>query len=166
VARIEANAWNVTASTTSSVYGLVKDQWGKEIFGNTLVHCLVLDEASQMNLPESTIAALPLAMDGAVIVVGDHRQMPPIVKNDWSNEPRRTFAAFKAYESLFTSLLPLATGIIRFEESFRLHAEMAEFLRREIYEQDKINYHSLQDGVLSVLPPGDSFIDAVIHTIR
>jgi predicted RecB family nuclease len=162
VARIEANAWNVTASTTSSVYGLVKDQWGKEIFGNTLVHCLVLDEASQMNLPESTIAALPLAMDGAVIVVGDHRQMPPIVKNDWSNEPRRTFAAFKAYESLFTSLLPLATGIIRFEESFRLHAEMAEFLRREIYEQDKINYHSLQDGVLSVLPPGDSFIDAVL----
>ena len=32
--------------------------------------------------------------------------------------------------------------MIKFEESFRLHADMAEFLRREIYQQDGIPYHS------------------------
>ena len=36
-----------------------------------------------------------------LIVVGDHRQMPPIVKHDWEHEPRRTFQEFRAYESLF-----------------------------------------------------------------
>ena len=37
-----------------------------------------------MNLPEAVMAALPLTPDGQLIVVGDHRQMPPIVKHDWA----------------------------------------------------------------------------------
>ena len=48
------------------------------------------------------MAALPLKPDGHLIVVGDHRQMPPIVKHDWDGEPRRTFKEFRSYESLFS----------------------------------------------------------------
>ena len=36
--------------------------------------------------------------------------------------------------------------MIRFAESFRLHAAMAEFLRQEVYRHDGIAYHSQQDG--------------------
>ena len=36
-----------------------------------------------MNLPEAVMAALPLKPDAPLVVVGDHRQMPPIVKHDW-----------------------------------------------------------------------------------
>ena len=95
-----------------------------------------------MNLPEAVMAALPLTPDGQLIVVGDHRQMPPIVKHDWDGEPRRTFQEYRSYESLFTTLLPLEPPMIQFAESFRLHADMAEFLRREVYRHDGIAYHS------------------------
>jgi len=161
---IEASNWGVVASTPGGIYGLVKERWPKALFGQRLAHCLVLDEASQMNIPEAVMAALPLAPGGTVIVVGDHRQMPPIVKNDWNNEPRRTFQEFKSYESLFLALLPIATGLIQFEESFRLHADMAEFLRREIYVKDGIDYHSNKHDLIDEIPVGDSFVAAVLSS--
>ena len=110
---------------------------------------LVLDEASQMNLPEAIMAALPLKADAPVVVVGDHRQMPPIVKHDWDAEARRTFHQFQVYESLFDTLRAKHPPIIRFAESFRLHAAMAEFLREEVYRHDGIAYHSKRTDVYS-----------------
>ena len=62
---------------------MLKQKWPKDVFGHELCDLLVLDEASQMNLPEAVMAALPLKPDAPLIVVGDHRQMPPIVKHDW-----------------------------------------------------------------------------------
>ena len=76
------------------------------LLGHSLCHCLVLDEASQANLPEAIMAALPLDPAGQLVVVGDHRQMPPIVKHDWAREPRRTFQEYQAYASLFEMLRP------------------------------------------------------------
>jgi hypothetical protein len=159
---IEASRWGVVAATPGGIYGLIKERWPKELFGHHLAGCLVLDEASQMNLPEAVMAALPLAPDGRLVVVGDHRQMPPIVKHDWASEPRRTFQEFRSYESLFTALLPLAPPMVKFEESFRLHADMAEFLRREVYAQDGINYHSQRREVLAARAVGDDFAAAVL----
>lgn len=159
---IEASRWGVVAATPGGIRGLIKDRWPQELFGHHLADCLVLDEASQMNLPEAVTAALPLAPDGRLVVVGDHRQMPPIVKHDWASEPRRTFQEFRSYESLFMALLPLEPPMIKFAESFRLHADMAEFLRREVYAQDGIDYHSKRQEVLDVRPAGDDFLAAVL----
>lgn len=108
------------------------------------------------------MATLPLQPDGRLIVVGDHRQMPPIVSHDWANETRRTFEEFQSYESLFYALLALDPPKINFERSFRLHADLAEFLRREIYQQDGIDYHSTLDTVLPRLPLTDDFVAAVL----
>jgi superfamily I DNA and/or RNA helicase len=163
VDQIEASKWCAVAATPGGVFSLVKDQWPKDIFGHEIAHCLVLDEASQMNLPEAIMAALPLAADGQLIVVGDHRQMPPIVKNDWNNESRRTFQEFRTYESLFVTLLERDAPIIRFARSFRLHADMAEFLRREIYSLDGIDYHSKRHDVIDHHHLGDSFLAAVLN---
>ncbi len=161
--RITAARWAVVAATPGGIYSLIKDRWtANDLFGHPFVHCLVLDEASQMSLPESVMAALPLAADGTLIVVGDHRQMPPIVKNDWSTEPRRTFQEFRSYESLFLALLPLDPPVIRFAESFRLHAEMAEFLRKEIYHQDGIAYHSNRTALIERREIADDFAAAVL----
>ncbi len=146
--QIMEQQWAVVAAAPAGTRGAIKDKWGKELFGHEIADCLILDEASQMNLPEAILAALPLKQDGRLIVVGDHRQMPPIVKHSWSNEPRRTFQEYRSYESLFETLLPLDLPIIRFEESFRLHADMAEFLRREVYEQDSIPFHSKRTTTL------------------
>ncbi len=160
--QIMANEWAIVAAAPAGTRGSIKDKWGKEMFGQEIADCLILDEASQMNLPEAILAALPLKQGGRLIVVGDHRQMPPIVKHAWSSEPRRTFQEYRSYESLFETLLPLGLPIIRFEESFRLHAEMAEFLRREIYRQDEIPFHSKRTKTLGPIPHDDPFVAAVL----
>jgi superfamily I DNA and/or RNA helicase len=51
---------------------------------------------------------------------------------------------------------------VKFEESFRLHAVMAEFLRREIYEKDGIPYRSRRDQVLPERTHEDPFVAAVL----
>jgi superfamily I DNA and/or RNA helicase len=115
-----------------------------------------------MNLPEAAMAALLLKPDGRLVVVGDHRQMPPIVKHDWDTEARRTFRAYRTYESLFATLLPMGFPIVRFAESFRLHADIAAFLKREVYRRDGIDYHSNRFDLLPVHDHGDAFVDAVL----
>jgi len=116
-----------------------------------------------MNLPEAVMAALALAPDGQLIVVGDHRQMPPIVSHNWQFEPRRTFAEWKSYASLFETLQDLNPTVVKFEESFRLHADMAEFLRQEIYRHDGINYHSKRRKTLPPRKHTDDFVHSVLR---
>lgn len=159
---IRAARWCVVGTTPGGAYRMLKEKWN-ELFGRQFCDCLVLDEASQMNLPEAIMAALALNSDGQVIVVGDHRQMPPIVKHDWGGERRRTFQQFRTYESLFLTLLPLGLPLIQFAESFRLHADMAEFLRREVYAQDGIAYFSRRGQQLPAAVHADPFVAAVLR---
>ncbi len=165
VETIMAARWCVVATTPAGVYRIVKDRWNKPLLGHGGCDCLVLDEASQMNLPEALMAALMLNPDGRLIVVGDHRQMPPIVKHAWDREQRRTFAEYRTYESLFLALLDRAPRTIKFAESFRLHADMAEFLRREIYRHDGIAFFSRNHAVLPPLDDAtgdDDFVRSVL----
>ncbi|MGI8916462.1 MAG: AAA domain-containing protein [Chloroflexota bacterium] len=162
VETISRQRYCIVAATPAAVYGSITERWDKKLFGHAVADCLVLDEASQMNLPEAIMAALLLKPAGCLIVVGDHRQMPPIVQHDWNNELRRTFQEYRAYESLFLTLLPLPLPIIRFAESFRLHAAMAEFLRREIYVQDGIPYFSRRHDELPPFTHPDPFVAAVL----
>jgi superfamily I DNA and/or RNA helicase len=115
-----------------------------------------------MNLAEAVMAAMPLKADGQWIVVGDPRQMPPIVQHDWSIEPRRTFQEFRAYESLFEFLMRLDPPMVKFAESFRLHTVTAEFLRREIYANDGIDFHSRRRDLIRRCEHEDEFLCAVL----
>jgi hypothetical protein len=156
--------WAVVGITPGGTYGMLKQKWSKQLFGHELCDLLVLDEASQMNLPEALMAALALTADAPVIVVGDHRQMPPIVKHDWDAEARRTFREYQAYQSLFDTLRlqDPPPPMIRFAESFRLHGAMAEFLRREVYRHDGIEYHSKKTELLAAHAHDDEFTAAVL----
>jgi hypothetical protein len=160
---IQEHAWAVVAATPGGTYGMLKKKWPKNLFGHELCDLLVLDEASQMSLPEALMAALPLKADAPLIVVGDHRQMPPIVRHDWEAEARRTFRQYQVYESLFDTLRAQGPPMIRFAESFRLHAAMAEFLRQEIYRHDGIAFHSKQRAGLPAHPVADELALAVLH---
>jgi superfamily I DNA and/or RNA helicase len=119
-----------------------------------------------MGLPEAIMSSLPLKMDGRIIVVGDPRQMPPIIKHDWENEARRSFKEFKSYRSLFDTLLELEPRppMIQFRESFRLQSDMAAFLRREIYLKDGIEYFSEIRDPLNLTVADDSFVQAVLSS--
>ncbi|MGC4105254.1 MAG: ATP-binding protein [Thermomicrobiales bacterium] len=163
-----ASRWSVTGATPGGMYRIVTEKFAraKGLFGHGLVDLVVLDEASQMNIPEAVMATLPLHLHGRLVVVGDHRQMPPIVKNDWGREVRRSFQQFRAFESLFVALRERKPRppIVRFAESFRLHAVMAEFLREEIYRHDDIPYFSRRHKQLSSpkRPVADEFVWAAL----
>ncbi len=195
----------VLGATPNACYKMAA-QTGKPdegaLFGHDWFQMLVVDEASQMSLPEAVMSSLALDKNAPILIVGDPRQMPPIVSHDWKNETRRTFARFKAFVSLYDAVsaldqaqeppqvldvtresqaleeLGVMPGVglghtregikiprIRFEESFRLHRDMAEFLRREIYHKDNIAYHSRRTQTLK--PPriesDDLFVRAVLN---
>ena len=114
-------------------------------------------------LPEALTAALALKPGGRLVVVGDHRQMPPIVKHDWETETRRTFRQYQVYASLFDTLRLQQPPMIQFAESFRLHEAMAEFLREEVYRHDGIPFHSKRKDVLPHHPVGDDLVAAVLR---
>ncbi|HQZ89148.1 MAG TPA: AAA domain-containing protein [Thermomicrobiales bacterium] len=160
---LERERYCVVGGTPLAHRSLVVSKHGTpRMFGNLLFQCLIIDEASQMNLPLAMLAALALAPDGQLIAVGDHRQMPPIVKHDWANERRRTFQEYRTYVSLFETLLEMGLPTIRFSRSFRLHSEMADFLRREIYAEDGIEFHSTETRTLPTQIGLDPFVEAVL----
>ncbi len=159
---LRGHAHVVVGATPGGVYKAVKEGWTRGLHGHHLVDCVVLDEASQMGLPEAVMAALLLRPDGQLVVVGDHRQMPPIVQHAWEDEPRRTFQEYQAFASLFEALQGIKAPTIRFAESFRLHADLAEVLRREIYRHDGIAYHSRRRDLLPPVEAADPFVAATL----
>lgn len=157
---LAAADYAVVASTPGGVYSAADEMTG--LFGRELVELLVLDEASQLSLPESIMAALPLKRDGQVVIVGDHRQMAPIVKHDWENETRRTFQDYAVYRSLFDSVLGCDPVMIQFQQSFRLDRDIAEFLRQSIYSRDGIAYHSQRCGRIRFDGHHEAFVAAAL----
>lgn len=144
--QIRGERYAVVAGTPGGIYRLVKDAG---LVGTNLCEWLILDEASQMSLPEALMAALPLTPQGKLIVVGDPRQMPPIVQRDWSQERGRTFQAHPVYRSLYETLSERGVPTVAFSESFRLHKTLARFLRDEIYIHDGIDYRSRRTSTLA-----------------
>ena len=53
--------------------------------------------------------------------------------------------------------------MIQFSESFRVHAAIADFLRREVYRHDGIDYYSRRTDVLPDRGPDDKFVAAVLR---
>ena len=125
-------------------------------------NALIVDEASQMNQPLACLASVAHAPDSTLIVVGDPRQMPPITKHQWETESHRVFAGAPAFESLYAAALARGPVEIRFAESFRLHARMAQFLGEAIYAQDNIKYHSRKTALLPAQAHADPFTAAVL----
>ncbi|MEY3988972.1 MAG: hypothetical protein RI985_53 [Chloroflexota bacterium] len=140
---VYANRWCVVGATPTSMETL-------GAAGDTWCDLLILDEASQMSLPQAAIAAQPLASDGMVIVVGDPRQMPAIVSHTWEHEQRRIFGRYPVYRALFdylldgSALLGAAVPIVKLDVSYRVPPRLADFLRHEIYQHDNINFRSAQ----------------------
>jgi hypothetical protein len=151
----------IVCSTPGGIYAAANEH-GKAAFEQQVFDLLVLDEASQVSLPEAIMAALALKPDRQVVIVGDHRQMAPIVKHDWDNEARRTFQDYAVYRSLFDTVRQFKPAEIKFERSFRLDQDMAEFLRRHIYSRDDLHFHSTRAGRLRQCRHDEDFVCAAL----
>ncbi len=156
----------VVAGTPGGIYRMVKGRWGDDLFSNRLCDLLVLDEASQLSLPEALLSGLPLRPSGQVIVVGDPRQMPPIMQHNWEEEPRRACREFGAFRSLYEFLEAQDVPQIKFERSFRIHKDSAEFLRLEVYQKDDIPFYSTNEAMLPAAKYSDPFLAAVLDPFQ
>ena len=123
---------------------------------------LVIDEASQMSVPEAVLAGAFLREDGSMLVVGDHRQMPPIVQHAWEQEEKHSVMQAQPFLSLFEYLKDRGFPRESLDQSFRLHHTIATFLRENIYARDKIEFFSKRADLLDRPFPSDPFVDIVM----
>src|SRR5204863_6359960 len=124
---------SIVAAVPSGVHRLLQGISKPIAWEQKLFDLLVLDEASQLNLPAAILAGATLKEDGQAIVVGDHRQMPPIVSHDWKREPRRGAQEARIYASTFEALRDRSFPIVGLDQSFRLHSMHARFLEDHVY---------------------------------
>ena len=130
---------------------------------------LLIDEASQMSMPEGLLAASALHGAGQMIVVGDHRQMPPIITHGWADvqgslerwQPQRSLFAWLLDELKERDQLNLCVAL---DQSFRLHRDQASFLQDAIYQQDDIKFHSTRTALLPAHTFADPLIDAALRS--
>ncbi len=127
------------------------------------VDLLVIDEASQVSLPAAVLAGAPLRESGQALIVGDHRQMPPILQHDWEREPLRTAQDTQVYRSTFEALLVRGFPTIGLDRSFRLHAMHASFLNRHIYRDDDVDFFSDLEHQLPQVDGLRGHVAAALH---
>ncbi len=156
----------VIGATSGGAFNLMKY---RDLGGNKVdwtakpFDLVVIDEASQASLPEGVLAGAFLKPEGQMIVVGDHRQMPPIIAHPWKEEQKRSVIEERPYISLFESLVERDFPCVRLDESFRLHEEIAEFLRENIYSKDGIDFHSKRKELIPQIPPLTNYVDVVLN---
>ena len=135
----------VVGGTPGGIYRLVKAgaargravDWAEKFFD-----LVVVDEASQMGVAEALTAAAFLREDGQFVAIGDHRQMPPILAHAWDRESRRDMKRARPHLSVFEYLREAGFKTEALDESFRVPAEIADFLRRHVYAEDGVEFRS------------------------
>ena len=135
----------VIGGTPGGLYRLIKQgaaKSGKINWTDEYFDLVIVDEASQMSITEALTAAAFLRGDGQFIAVGDHRQMPPILQHAWDAASRRDLARARPHLSIFEYLIELGCARTALDESFRIPAEIADFLHRHIYASDGIEFRS------------------------
>jgi hypothetical protein len=155
----------IIGGTPGGLYRLVKGgtargrqlDWSEEYFD-----LVVVDEASQMSITEALTAAAFLNHDGQFIAVGDHRQMPPILAHTWDRDNRRDLQRARPHLSIFEYLIELGFPRTALDESFRVPAEIADFLGRHVYARDGIDYRSQNRCRLAAVSEVEDWISAVL----
>jgi hypothetical protein len=161
----------VIAGTTNGIGRIANHAWKDD---DPPWDALFLDEASQMSVPEYLVASLGLKSTGELVVVGDHRQMPPIIHQDWESDEASRDDPWAIYRSLFDVIREHVSvrSDIQFTESFRIHRNVAEYLRAHIYQADDlalfssrsdIFVHTVQDDLISAIFSAQSPVVLVVH---
>ncbi len=160
-----ATPWLVAGGTPGGLYNLQRYRaaGGRDVpWDERPFDLVVLDEASQVSVAEALLACASVRPDGQALVVGDHRQMPPIVAVAWNEEARRTVVDSEVYRSVFDLLRDRPFPRVGLDQSFRLPSQLASFLEEIIYRQDGIPFYSQRQERLAYLPSGDPFVDAAL----
>jgi hypothetical protein len=156
----------VVGGTPGGIYNLIKraaSRQGEIDWSEKHFDLVVVDEASQMGIAEALCAAAFLREDGQFVAIGDHRQMPPILAHAWDRESRRDLARAKPHLAIFDYLRERGFASAALDESFRIPAEVADFLNRHIYSEDGIDFRSQNKRRIARVDGLDGWLAAALE---
>ena len=106
------------------------------LIGDKLYDVAIIDEASQMILPNS-IGVIRLA--NSFILVGDHLQQPPVIQSSKAKELSKTL-----FQTLFENKnLPLSTKVM-LDTQHRMNPVIGNFISKMFYENKLNNNEALE----------------------
>lgn len=137
----------IVGGTTSALLKMFDSLDGKVLWsrqGGFRTELLVIDEASMMVFPHFLALATAVGPAGRVLLAGDHRQLSPIVANDWENEDRPPAVAYQPFVSAYAAVreiadvvAPGAVACSALATTFRLPATIVDLISR-LYQLDDI----------------------------
>ena len=119
----------VVGTTVWSLWKRMRDASGGDAGGEQPVHpmfdVVVIDEASQMRIPEALVALSSIRRGGRVILAGDDRQLAPIVRGTYPEDDPLFGSVFAFFGEKFR---PVAL-----RETRRLNGPLAAYPRELFY---------------------------------
>lgn len=119
---------------------------GSELLDNRNFDLVVMDEATQSTEPSCLI---PITRGQKVVMAGDHRQLPPTVKNLKAAERGLEDTLFERFAKLY----PKNKNMLNIQ--YRMHEKIMTFSNREFYNgalsaDDRVKDHTLDDFDLDI----------------
>ncbi len=141
-------------STGITVVGATAEQtYNLMVTGNVAARqeffdCIILDEASQMDVAHSILPFASLAADGVVVVAGDPKQLPPIHQ---AKAPVGLEAMVGSVYSFFEQLHHVQPAIL--EENYRSSRVIVELAHEAGYHRSLMSYSpDMQIDVITPFP--------------
>ncbi|MGY0354235.1 AAA domain-containing protein [Enterococcus avium] len=91
--------------------------------------CVIIDEAAKSTLPEVLI---PMVRGKKIILVGDHKQLPPIVNNFEAEGVRLKELEKSLFEDLFERIKDNQVAVT-LSKQFRMHPNIAKMIKSVFY---------------------------------
>jgi len=154
----------------------------------SLFDVLVADEASMMNLPQFLLTGTFYQRGGNLLLSGDHRQLPPVRKHDWSSDFKPSITSLAPHLSVLDffrllggqelnsiddekkELLRVNDSTInadiplhQLERTYRCHEQVSRFLNDWVYEKlDDLNYTSKETSTLTGVSSSTDGVNAAM----
>ena len=98
---------------------------GHAIFSERVFDYCIVDEASQITLP---VCLGPIRMAGRFVLVGDHKQLPPLVRNEVARRAGLDISLFKILSDMHPS------AVVRLAYQYRMCKEIMSLSNTLIYD--------------------------------
>lgn len=141
---------------------------------------ITIDEASMMPMYQLFMVSAFCNSDSQVLIGGDHRQLPPVRKYEWSEENRKSITYHVPHLSVLDYFRYLRgedvdgvydstpespevdVNMIRLQKTYRCHKVVTDFLRESVYKKDGIPYYSEQKSTISTNDKAGSKMNQIL----
>ncbi len=156
----------VVAGTVWTLYKALTDTAG--FAGHPLFDVVLVDEASQMTLPQALIALCAAKPHSNVVLAGDDRQLPPIVYGSYPADLDHLLSSVFAFARHHADLRGAsASTLFQLTRNFRMSEPLTAYPRQAIYTEYDAHFPDIRSA-LEPTPAYDAAgaLDVALHPER